>query len=219
MKSLITKSTRDILSPMVLKFVLKLLVGSIGLSALLIWLLWGSLTSFVVSYLSWIPWEWLQTSGATIINLLIAYILFIIITSLLTSLFSEKLLIRLSQKHYPNAKVIGGADITTSIMLSLKTTIIFLLLFIVAIPFLFIPIVGQFIMLYLWSILIKQPTVYDVSSLFLFDKKYYKKKSKKATTIAMVASLFNYIPLLNIFAPLYAQILFLHHIFNDREDS
>ena len=171
MRGLITKSTRDILSPMVLKFILKLTISSMLIATALVWLLWGSLTSFVVSYLSWIPWEWLQTSGATIINLLIVYILFIITVSLLTSLFSDKLLIKLAQKHYPNAKVIGEANITISIILSLKTTMIFLLLFIVAIPFLFIPIVGQLIMLYLWSILIKQPTIYDVSSLFLFDKK------------------------------------------------
>jgi len=219
MRGLITKSTRDILSPMVLKFILKLTISSMLIATALVWLLWGSLTSFVVSYLSWIPWEWLQTSGATIINLLIVYILFIITVSLLTSLFSDKLLIKLAQKHYPNAKVIGEARVSTSIILSLKTTAIFALLFVLAIPLLFIPILGQLIMLYLWSILIKEPTIYDVSSLFMFEKKYYKKKSKKATAIAMIASLFNYIPLLNVFAPLYAQILFLHHIFNDREVS
>jgi len=141
--------------------------------------------------------------------------MFTIIVSLLTSLFSEKLLIKIAKKHYPNSSIVGSPNIATSTILTLKATALFLVLFIVAIPFLFIPILGQIIMLYLWSILIKKPTIYDVSSLFIFDKKHYKKKSKKATSIAMIASLFNYVPLLNIFAPVYAQILFLHHIFND----
>jgi len=33
----------------------------------------------------------------------------------------------------------------------------------------------------------------------------------------MIASLFNYIPILNAFAPVFAQILFLHHILGKEE--
>lgn len=67
-------------------------------------------------------------------------------------------------------------------------------------------------MLYLWSILLKAPTVHDVGGLFITDQQLLKAKSKHSTLIAMIASLFNYIPLLNIFAPIFAQILFLHHL-------
>ena len=138
--------------------------------------------------------------------------LFIVMISLLTSLFSEKLLIKLAKKHYPSVEVVGSADIMTSILATLKASIIFLILFVLSIPLLFIPILGQIIMLYLWSILIKEPTVYDVGSLFTKEKKILKEKSKKARLIAMIASLFNYIPILNIFAPVFAQILFLHYL-------
>ena len=74
---------------------------------------------------------------------------------------------------------------------------------------------GQIAMLYLWSVLIKEPTVYDVGSLFIKDRRIHKEKSKKARTIALIASLFNYIPIVNIFAPIFAQILFLHHVLKD----
>jgi len=67
-------------------------------------------------------------------------------------------------------------------------------------------------MLYVWSILLKAPTVHDVGGLFITDKKELKAKRKKSNIIAMIASLFNYIPLLNIFAPIFSQIMFLHHI-------
>jgi len=33
----------------------------------------------------------------------------------------------------------------------------------------------------------------------------------------MIASLFNYIPVMNIFAPVFAQILFLHHLVGKEE--
>ena len=67
-------------------------------------------------------------------------------------------------------------------------------------------------MLYLWSILLKAPTIHDVGGLFIKDKEELKQKGKKSNIIAMIASLFNYIPILNIFAPLFAQIMFLHQI-------
>lgn len=138
--------------------------------------------------------------------------LFIIIVALLTSLYSEKLLIALAKKHYPEVAVVGSADITTSILLTLKASAIFLLLFMVTLPLLFIPIFGQVVILYLWSVLLKEPTIYDVGALFIDDKKVLKEKRKKTRILAMIAALFNYVPLVNIFAPVFAQILFLHHI-------
>lgn len=211
MKTVITKSLKDMLSKDVILFVIKIGMASFVLSLVFVWYFWGGLSSFIASYLSWIPWEWLQTSGAKIITFALGYMIFIIVVSLLTSLYSEKLLIKLAKKHYPNVPVVGSVDITTSILSTLKASAIFLILFLIAIPLIFIPVLGQVVMLYLWSVLIKEPTSYDVGSLFISDKKSIKLKAQKTRILAMIASLFNYIPVLNIFAPVFAQILFLHH--------
>lgn len=213
MKTIITKSLQDILSRDVLAFVFKIGILSFALSAILVWLFWGTLTAAVGSYLSWIPWEWLQTTGAGIVNLLLVYILFIIIVSLLTSLQSEKLLKRLIAKHYPEVTAEGTPSMTTSVLLTLKATGLFLILFLLTLPILFIPILGQIVMLYLWSILINKPTRYDVTALLSLDKQGTKKKS---TILAMIASTFNYIPLLNLFTPVFAQILFLHFVLSSK---
>ena len=85
------------------------------------------------------------------------------------------------------------------------------------IPLLFIPLFGQVVILYLWSVLLKEPTIYDVGALFIDDKTLLKEKRKNTRVLAMVAALFNYIPLLNIFAPVFAQILFLHHILQEEK--
>jgi len=212
MKQIITKSMQDMLSKDVILFVIKIGFISLALTLLFVWNMWGVLTNIIASYLSWIPWEWVQTSGASVATLLLTYMLFIMMVSLLTSLYSEKLLLSLAKKRYPDVPVIGSADITTSILLTLKASIVFLVLFIITLPLLFIPIFGQVLVLYLWSILLKEPTIYDVGSLFINDKKILKEKKKKTSILAMIAALFNYIPLVNIFAPVFAQILFLHHI-------
>ncbi len=208
----IIKSLRDILSPMVLHFILKIGLGSIALWVMLFYAFWEAFEEFIVSYLDWIPWEWMQEGVSYIAAPLVGYSLIIITISILTSLYSEALLIKIAKKNYPKQPIEEHVALGGSIGATIKSSIIFVLLFLALLPSIFIPIVGQVVMLYLWSILLKDPMIYDVGSLFIQDKSLLKKRQKGATTIAMIASLFNYIPLLNIFAPIFAQILFLHHI-------
>ncbi len=212
MTQTIGKSFKDILSPTVLLFVFKVTLISLAITAAVLWLMGGSLNSFVSGYLSWLPWEWIQTTGASVVSVAIAYMLFIITISIVTSFMVEPLLITLAKKHYPETQVIGSPNITTSLLLSLKSAMIFFILFMFTFPIMFIPLVGAVYMLWLWSILLKAPTIYDVSSLFLSDKKEIKERTKKSTILAMIAAGFNYIPVLNIFSAVFAQILFLHHI-------
>lgn len=216
MQKVITKSFNDILSPEVLSFVLKVGFGSILLWVILLWASWDIYSSFIGIYIQKIPlvgsWEWVQSGGSVFISLIVGYMLIIITISALTSLFSEPLLKKLAKKHYPSVNAIGTPSITKSLILTLKASITFLIVFLLSFPLLFIPLLGQIWMLWLWGILIKEPTTYDVGSLFVSDKERLKAKSKSAGVTAMIASLFNYIPLLNIFTPIFAQILFLHQV-------
>lgn len=141
----------------------------------------------------------------------------IITISSLSSLLSEKLLIQLAKDEYPNVPIINAGDIKKSTYYTLKANIIFLLLFLFTFPLIFIPILGQIWMLWLWSISIKEPTLYDVGSLFISDIKELRRVKGKATLVSLLASSFNYIPILHIFAPLFAQILFLHYILLSKE--
>ena len=212
MNQTITKSFKDIFTSTVLLFVAKITMVSIAVTAIVIWLLGGLLSSFIIRTLSWIPWAWVQTTGASVATVAIAYMLFIMVLSIMTSLMVEPLLIQLAKKHYPGSPVVGSANMSTSVLLSLKSGLLFLILFLFTFPLMFIPLIGAVWMLWLWSILLKAPTIYDVSSLFVSDKAQIKEKTKKSTLMAMIAAGFNYIPVLNIFAPVFAQILFLHHI-------
>jgi len=212
MTNTIKKSLQDIFSPMVLKFILKVGLGSIALWVVLLTYFWTPFSTFIVSYLTWIPFEWLQTTVAAIAAPLAGYILIIVTISTLTSMYSEGVLIALAKKHYPQEKVVASPSITGGIIVTLRSGLLFLVLIVVLFPLLFIPILGQLLMLWLSSILLKAPTVHDVGGLFIAEKAELKQKRKKSTLIAMIASLFNYVPVLNIFAPLFAQIMFLHHI-------
>lgn len=217
MTQIIGKSFKDIFSSTVLLFVLKVTLISLAITVALLWGVKDSLNAFIVSYLSWIPWEWLQTTGASVASIALSYMVFIVMISIVTSFTVEPLLIELAKKHYPEVKVVGTPNINTSILLNLKAAMIFFIIFMFTFPVMFIPLVGAVYMLWLWSILLKVPTMYDVSSLFIADKKEMKEKTKKTTMLSMIAAGFNYIPVLNIFAAVFAQILFLHHILGKKE--
>jgi len=216
MKNTVSKSIQDIFSPEVLLFILKIGFGSILLWVLILWSTWDYYSAFIALYIQKIPlvgsWEWVQSGGSFFIALVVAYMLIIITISAFTSLLSEPLLKKLAKRHYPAIEATGSANMSKSIFLTIKASIIFLLLFLVSFPLLFIPVLGQIWMLWLWGILIKEPTAYDVSSLFQSENSNFNIKAKSTGILAMFASLFNYIPLLNIFAPVFAQILFLHTI-------
>jgi hypothetical protein len=216
MQKVIAKSLSDILSPAVLAFILKVGFGSIALWIIILSFSWDFYKGMIETYIQKIPfvgsWEWFQTGGAVLAAVIVGYMLIIITVSILTSLYSEPLLIKLAQKHSPGKLVVGSPAVATSVYLSIKAGVIFLLLFLLTFPLIFVPILGQVWMLWLWSLLIKEPNSYDVGSLFIADKATLKLQKKKMTIISMIASLINYITVLNIFAPLFGKILFLHQI-------
>ncbi len=217
MQQSIIKSFKDLISRMVLGYVAKIALLSLVLSGVVVWLFGGMIGSVVSSYLSFIPWEWLQQSGLAIIKVLISYMIFISIHAILTSVMIEPLLVKLIKKHYPAMSIVGSPDIRKSIIISIKAALIFLGVFLVTLPISFVPLVGAVWMLWVWSLLIKEPTIYDIHSLISSDTHKKLLTSKQSTIIAMIASGFNYIPVLNILSTVYAYILFLHFVANKQK--
>jgi uncharacterized protein involved in cysteine biosynthesis len=221
--TILAKAFRDILSPPVLGFILKVGLGSFLFWAVALWLFWEPFEKFVASWISMIPFignqEWFQASGAFLAAMALGYALVVVTVSLGTSMWSEKLLLKLAVREYPELSPAGSAKIHRSVYHALKAGAVFLLLFILTIPFIFVPVLGQVWMLWLWSILLREPTTYDVGVLFARNETELRRLSKKTRMISLVAAAFNYIPLLNLFAPLFAQILFLHHVLSENREG
>ncbi len=208
----ILKSIKDIFSKDVLLFILKISIFTILFWALIFWLFWDFIQSFLSYLLSYIPYigniSFMQKAGGVILAILLFYILIIITLSFLTSIFSEKLIIKLAFKNY-NLKPKYRVSLSSSILASLKGVIKFIIGFVFLFWAIFIPIIGAIVMLFLWALLLSDSLIIDVGALFFSKEelKYVKKESKIAS---LIASILNYIPILNIFSPIFAQILFLH---------
>ena len=217
----LSRTLRDILSPPVLSFVLK-----VGMASFLFWIFvlamfWSQFEKLVASYISMIPYigssGWVQEGGAFMLAIVAGYTLVVLTVSIATSLLSEKLLISLARREYPSVAIAGSASIHRSIYHTVKASLLFVILFLLTFPLLFVPVLGQIVMLWLWSVLLKEPTLYDVGSLFVKDEKVLLERASKARIAALVAALFNYLPIVNIFAPLCAQILIMHFLLSDAD--
>jgi len=213
MQSALVKSLKDIFSFDVIKFIAKVAFSSFVIMIIIFAIFWQQYSSFIVSLASHVPflghYSWFNEGVALIAAPFIAYGIILALISLLTSIFSPKLLIKLAKKHYG----IEGRDnskISEVIKVNLKATLKFFGLTILLLPLLFVPILGQIVMLLLWAVLLKEPTEYDIKSLFNIDN------AKSSQIASIIAASFNYIPILNIFSPLFAQILFLHFILTNK---
>jgi len=212
MINIILKSLKDIFSPTVIGFILKITLSAFVLMVIIFWLIWDSFSALVASLVSYIPYigsiSAVQTGASVVVAPILAYGLIVAVISLLTSLYSPKLLIKLGRKNYG----IEGKDnskISEVIKVNLKAFLIFFILLILTLPLQFIPVVGQIVMLFLWAVLLKEPTLYDVKSIFNIEK---EGTSKSIWIIALIAATFNYIPFINLFAPIFAQIMFMHYL-------
>ncbi len=209
---IVAKSFKDLFSGTVLGFIAKTAILSIALTAAIVWLSASYITAFVKHYLANIPWEWVQTSGASVAVVATAYMIFVAVHTAVTAYAAEPLLVKLAKRHYPSLRVVGTPNLLASLLVSLKSIALFLVLFLFTFPLMFVPLVGAVYMLWLWSIPVNRPTLYDVQSLFVANDETPASFKKGATILAMIAAGLNYIPLLNLFAPVFAQILFMHKI-------
>jgi hypothetical protein len=220
MQELIAQTLKDIFSRDVLPFILIVGIGSVLFWIVPLWWLWDGLISIIEWLAHLLPWTRNWSASADITSfwsvLKVGYVLVTITVSIATAVWGEGILRRLVYRHYPDLGATGESRIHRSLYYNLKANGIFVLLLIITFPILFVPYVGKMWLLYLWSIQIKEPTVYDVGALLNLDRRQLGYYTKRSRTISLIAAALNFIPIVNFFVPLFAQILFLHSIMMER---
>jgi len=179
--------------------------------------IWSESIDLLFTYiLSNIPYigssEWLKKGVETISGFFAYYQLVIITSMMLVGLVSDKVVDRINEKYYHLEKK-GFGTTKGSVFISLKQNLIFFILFVLAIPFMFIPVVNIIINIILWAILIKKPLFYD-SVAFYANKEEFKrlKRSDRFETRVLTyigASIF-LIPFLGVFVYILQLLIFAH---------
>jgi hypothetical protein len=196
----------------------------VGLGSALFWgVVWWFGGDYIyeqfLKLLTWLPFETVEKSLAYLIGFYIIYTGIIVSLIFVATLFSSKFLYNIKQKHFPYDRMYEDHGYN-NIKQALKDTAIFAGASVLSFPLLFIPIVNFIILVGLWVWLMKETFTYDVAA-FVFDEINKEKlKEYKAALwgITILGSMFNFIPILNAFAPYFTQITMFYYL-KEKRDS
>ena len=161
---------------------------------------------------SWLPFETVEMTLAYLLGFYLVYNMIIVTMTLMASLFSKRYLLQIKEKEFPYDTVYENDK--KVILYTLRDIVIYLVVSLLFFPILFIPVLNVFIQIILWVWLAKDTLFYD-SAVMLFkepSKKELKKYRFAIWNIGIVGSLFNFIPIINIFGPFFNEIAIFSYL-------
>ena len=169
---------------------------------------------------TWLPFETIEKALSYLIAFYILYTGIIITLIFVTSILSSSYFQSIKEEHFPYDTFYDDVESKT-LLKTLKDTAIFIGLSIVTLPLLFIPVLNFIILVVLWVWLMKDTLAYDTSS-YVFGKDAEQKRQEyKIATwgFAFMGSLFNFIPVFNVFGPYFTELALLYYYKEKRDLS
>jgi hypothetical protein len=195
----------------------------IGLGSTLFWgIIWffnaDTIYLQLLKLFTWLPFETVEKSLSYLMSFYAIYTGIIVSMIFVASAFSVKFLDEIKKKEFAS-DVMYEKHEYKNLKQTLKDSIVFILISVVSFPLLFIPILNFIILVALWIWLMKDTLSYDVAA-FVFgkiDKEKLQEYKKGLWAITFVGALFNFIPILNVFAPYFTQLTMLYYLKEKRD--
>lgn len=217
MLEIIIKSFKDLFDKKILLTSLIPIVIAAIFWGVIFFIFDSQINQFVVYLVSHIPFigdnSWVQSTVEAIGGIFVYYELLIITSIIIVGIIADSIVNRINNKYYHNEKR-GFGSVTESILISLKQNLIFIVLFIIFLPAMFVPLLNIFVHLFLWSILIKKPTFYDSISMYATKEEFSTlENSNKFTTrvITLLSAILFLIPIFGIFVYIVQLLFFTHY--------
>ncbi len=175
---------------------------------------WGDIYSAIIKLLNWLPFQTVDEGISWFLAVYIFYNGFIISLFLIILFYREPFLRALREKDYEDYNIKELSLKTGFVSKAFKDVITFILLSIILFPLFFVPVVNILIQIFLWAWLIKDSLFLSVASLYCEEQGVEKIKNHKyyLWTIAILAAVLNFVPVVNILSPFFAEIMFFHLI-------
>ena len=157
--------------------------------------------------------DWIKNIIEAIGGIFIYYQLLIITSTMIVGIIADKIVDRVNEKYYHLNKQ-GFGSFIGSIGVTLKYNLIFIILFIISLPAMFVPGLNIFVNIILWVILIKEPIFYDSVAMYASKEEYQSLKNNQKTTtlvIAILGATLFLIPVLGIFVYIVQLLLFSNY--------
>jgi len=148
--------------------------------------------------------------GSGIIGAIVYYELVILSMGVFSAFFIDKITEIINAKHY--RLEVKGASLLKGVWISIKALFIFLLILLVTFYMFFIPVLNIFYQVFLFSVAVKKPLVFDSSALFCDFEELEKKYNLKIWTLVFVSSFVYFIPVISFFGYLIQLIMMTHFL-------
>ncbi len=215
MITLIAKSIKDFLHPKILFYALIPLSLAALVLAGVFYLLHTQIAGYFVTIASYIPFvsaQWVQKISESFFAIFIFYEFWIMLSLVFVGLISEKVVDFINAKYYHLQKEGFGTGLG-SIMIALKSNAIFLLLFIITSPLLFIPVVNIILHILLWMVMLKAPMYYDACAFYATKEQFQmikKKQKNQLRLITLLSASLLLIPFVGVLLYILQLILYTH---------
>jgi len=189
-------------------------ISVIFLSAIfwmVVWFLNRDLVSTkIASFLKSLPYATVEEGLAYLFTIYIIYNGIVITMLFVVNIFNRPFIAHISDKYYHKAL---AKNYIQSFAYTIKDTIIFIAISIVAFPLLFTPVINFLVQIALWMWLTKDTLQFNTASLVFGDvnKQKLKKYQIDIWLISFVTVLFNFIPIFNIFAPFFGELSMFYY--------
>ncbi|GAB6074480.1 hypothetical protein [Nautilia lithotrophica] len=160
------------------------------------------------------PFETIEEAVSVVLAIFIFYSFYIVSMYLGFLLFSEKYLLALIEEEYPYIEISSRFSKIRLFFILMRDFMIFLIALVVLYPLLFIPFLNIFIIIALWSYIIKNAlfeSVFSIVGKIEIDKKLL-------WGFSVVSVFLNFIPLVNMFAPALGVLSIYHYIMEKKAD-
>jgi len=205
----------DLFDSKILKYAFAPLLISVVLWGIVFSFFSGNIIDFIHAYISYLPFgehinNIITGIGSTIILMFLYYELVILSIGVFSSFFVDKITLRINEKYYnlPERKT----SLIEGIWVSLKGMLNFIIFFALTFYLLFVPVVNVFYQVFLWSLAIKKPLVFDSAALFCDYKEFERKNNLKIWAIIFFTSFIYFIPILSFFGYTLQLIIMTHFV-------
>jgi len=174
------------------------------------------ISNFIAHMVSYIPFvgksSWLQDAIKAVGGVVVYYELVIISSVVIVGIIADKIVDRINDKYYHNTKK-GFGTTAGSVIVALKQNLIFIVLFIIFLPLIFVPVLNIIVHIFLWATLIKKPNFYDSIAMYASKEEFkilQKRDKFKTNIIALISASLFLIPVVGVFVYVVQLLMFAH---------
>ncbi len=182
---------------------------------------WDYIDSEIQQLLTALPFSTVADASAWLLAFYLLYNAFILTLFIFISMFRKKYLEPLRQEEYPNVALPEERPRKRHHGRMIRDSILFVIFSVVAFPILFIPMANVLVQWLLWAWLYRESYFLSTCSLYCTAADYEELKTHGAvaTGISLLTSTLNFLPVINIFAPFFGQLMFFHWIMEHRAQN